>query len=222
MSEKGKVKLYHDDPYMREFEAKVLSIDGNEVVLDRTAFYPEGGGQVGDKGVIGDLKVADTRIVDDHIVHVLEAHPHFRVNDTVKCRIDWDRRYRIMRLHSAAHIMEHFLWQRLGEIKRLGSRVDENKDRADYAYEGRLPTDELRRVEEETNRFLAEGHEVRIQLDPSKPEIRIWSCENMEMPCGGTHVTNTGEIGAIRLRRRNPGRGVERIETSLAEDSQVP
>ena len=212
------MRIYHEEPYLREFEATVLSIEENEVVLDRTAFYPEGGGQARDTGVIGGVRLADTRIRDSVVVHILEAPTSFRIGDSVKCSIDWERRYKIMKLHSSAHIMEHFLWQRLGKMERLGSHVDEKKDRADYAYEGRLPADELRRVEEATNRFLAEGHEVRIHFDPSRPGIRIWSCGPIEMPCGGTHVRNTREIGAIKLRRRNPGKGVERVETALAEE----
>jgi len=217
-SDKLTVKLYREDPYLREFEAEVTSIDGNGVVLDRTAFYPEGGGQEGDTGIVEGVRVTDTRMVDDRIVHILEAPPSFKVGDNVKCQIDWERRHRTMRLHSAAHIMEHFLWQRLGKINRLGSHVDDKKDRADYEYDGKLPPDELKAAEEATNRFLAEGHEIRIRLDPSRPGIRIWSCGDIEMPCGGTHVRNTREIGAIRLRRKNPGRGVERVETALAED----
>jgi len=135
----GTEKLYHGDPYLREFEAEVLGIDGNEVELDRTAFYPEGGGQVGDTGSIGGIRVVDTRIRNDRIVHVLEAPPRFDVGETVGCRIDWERRYRIMRLHSASHVMEYFLFRRLGELRRLGSRVDDRKDSSNYAYEGRLP-----------------------------------------------------------------------------------
>ena len=218
MAEKRTARLYHEDPYLRRFEATALSIEGNEVVLDRTAFYPEGGGQAGDTGIIGGVRVADTQIRDDRVVHILEAPPSFRAGDSVECEIDWERRHRIMRLHSAAHITEHFLYQQLGELERLGSNVDERKDRADYAYEGRLPADGLGRVEEAANRFIAAGHEVRIRIDPSRPGIRVWSCGGIEMPCGGTHVRGAGEIGAIRLRRRNPGRGVERVETSLAED----
>ncbi len=218
MSENSTVKLYDDDPYLKDFKAEVLAIEGKEVVLDRTAFYPEGGGQAADTGVVGGVRVTDTKKMDDRIVHVLEAPPSFKVGDTVECLIDWGRRYRIMRLHSAAHIMEHFLWQQLGKIERLGSHVDDKKDRADYEYEGRLPPDELKATEEATNRFLTEGHEVSIRLDPFTPGLRIWSCGGIEMPCGGTHVRNTREIGTIRLRRRNPGRGAERVETSLAEE----
>lgn len=113
--------------------------------------------------------------------------------------------------------MEHFLWMRLGKIERLGSKVDEKKDRADYAYEGRLPVEELKLVEAATNDFLVEGHDIEILSDPERLGIRIWKCGDIEMPCGGTHVRNTKEIGLVRLKRKNPGRGVERVETSLRE-----
>ncbi len=212
------IKLYYD-AYLKSFRARVLAIEGDRVELDGTAFYPEGGGQVGDTGTVGGVRVLDTQIEDGRIVHILEAPPSFSVGDAVEGEIDWERRYRIMKLHSAAHMMEHFLWLRLGELERVGSLVDDRKDRADYVYDGRLPADDLKRVEEETNRFLAEGHEVSITPDPDEPWIRVWRCGPVEMHCAGTHVRNTSEIGAVRLKRKNPGRGVERVETSLAEIS---
>ena len=208
-------RLYDDDPYLQRFRARVLRVDGNCVALDRSAFYPEGGGQVGDSGVIDGIRVVDTQKDDGTILHILETTPNFSVGDEVDCEIDWERRNRIMRLHSAAHIMEHYLWKQLGHIERLGSYVDEEKDRADYKYEGRLPPEVLKEVEEATNEFLVEGHEIRIDLDPTQPDIRIWRCTEIEMPCGGTHVRNTREIGRIKLKRKNPGRGKERVETSL-------
>lgn len=211
-------KLYDDDPYLREFRARVLRVDGYEVELDRTAFYPEGGGQAGDSGVIGGNRVVDTQKDGGTIIHILEKTPSLSVGDEVGCEIDWERRYRIMRLHSAAHIMERFLWNQLGHLKRLGSYVDEKKDRADYAFEGRLPPEELKRVEEVANDFMVEGHDIRIGTNPAQPGIRIWMCADIEMPCGGTHVRNTEEIGKIRLKRKNPGKGKERVETSLRLD----
>jgi alanyl-tRNA synthetase len=209
------MKLYNSDPYLREFEAKVLSIKNNNVELDKTAFYPEGGGQVGDTGLLNDVKVVNIQIIEERIYHMMDTIPTFSVGNIVKGNLDWERRYKIMKLHSAAHVMEYFLYQELGELDRLGSRVDDVKDRADYVYEGRLPPEALKKVEEATNQFLVERHKIEILLDPSKPGIRIWRCGPMEMLCGGTHVLNTREIGSIKLRRRNPGKGVERVETSL-------
>ncbi|UCD43836.1 MAG: alanyl-tRNA editing protein [Candidatus Bathyarchaeota archaeon] len=210
------IRLFDNDPYLRKFKAKVLEIKENQIELDRTAFYPEGGGQAGDTGKVGGVEVLDTQKDDGRILHVLGAEPPFSVGDEVEAEIDWERRHLVMRLHSTAHIMEHFLWERLGKIERLGSFVDENKDRADYAYEGRLPSEDLKAVEESTNVFLAEGHEIRIDSDPAQPGLRIWRCGPIEIPCGGTHVGNTGEIGSIKLRRKNPGKGKERVETSLS------
>jgi len=209
-------KLFNDDPYMTSFTAKVVRVEGDLVELDQTAFFPEGGGQVGDTGLLGGMRVVDTRKDNGAISHILEAPPVFVVGDDMEGEVDWDRRYRIMKLHSAAHIMEHFLWQRMGMMDRVGSRVDEKKDRADYVYEGRLPAEGLAEAQEDTNAFLAEGHEITIRPDPENPEIRIWCCGPVEMPCGGTHVRSTSEIGAVKLKRKNPGRGVERVETSLA------
>jgi alanyl-tRNA synthetase len=100
-------------------------------------------------------------------------------------------------------------------MKRTGSNVDAKKDRADYAHEGRLDPETLKKVEEDTNKFLSEGHPVTITVD--EQGIRTWRCGPVEMHCAGTHVKNTSEIGEIKLKRKNPGRGEERIETSLKE-----
>jgi Ser-tRNA(Ala) deacylase AlaX len=212
---KHTVKLYYEDMYMKEFDAKVLLIEHNKVTLDKTAFYPEGGGQVGDTGTLNGEPVIDTQIQEDVIIHLMESKPTFPQGDTVKGVLDWERRYNIMKLHSASHMMEYFLWERLGKLERLGSKVDEKKDRADYLYDGRLPTKELKLVEEDTNKFLEEGHEIIIQKDTPSPGRRNWTCGPVEMQCGGIHVLNTKEVGRIRLKRKNPGRGTERIETSL-------
>lgn len=208
-------KLYDDDPYLVKFEAEVLSVEGNRVVLDQTVFYPEGGGQAGDTGTVGNVRVVDTQIDGDTIIHLTEFEPSFSVGDVVEGAIDWERRYKIMKHHSAAHIMEHFLWKRFGKLERLGSFVDDQKDRADYSYDGRLPPEELKLVEDNTNAFLAEGREINIDSEPLQPEIRVWRCGPIEMHCAGTHVKNTNEIGPVKLKRKNPGRGKERIETSI-------
>ncbi len=209
------VKLFNDDFYLTTFKGKVVSIDGNIVELNQTGFYPEGGGQIGDIGVLGGMRVIDTGKKNETIHHILETPPVFKVGDYVDCEIDWNHRYRIMKLHSASHLMEYFLWQSIGMMDRVGSRVDEKKDRTDYVYEGRLPAEGLAKSQKDTNAFLAEGHDITISPDPQSPKIRIWQCGPVRMPCGGTHVKNTLEIGVIKLKRKNPGRGVERVETFL-------
>jgi len=210
------IRLYDKDPYLREFDGKVVSIVDNAVELDQTAFYAEAGGQSGDTGTLNGETVVYTRYLEDgKHVHIMEKPPSFKVGDTVHGVINWERRYRIMKLHSASHIMEYFLWKHFGHMKRMGSFVDESKDRSDYKYEERLDPELLKRVEEDTNRFLAEGHPIIITVD--EKGIRNWRCGPVEMHCAGTHVRNTKEIGLIKLKRKNPGRGKERVETSLKE-----
>jgi alanyl-tRNA synthetase len=209
------VRLYDKDHYLREFDAKVIAVNGNHVELDKTAFYAESGGQSGDTGTLNDENVVYTKNVDERHVHVMENEPCFKVDETVHGVIDWDRRYRIMKLHSASHMMEYFLWKHFGYMKRTGSNVDDKKDRADYLHEERLDPETLKKVETDTNNFLVEGHPVSITVDSEG--IRTWRCGPVEMHCAGTHVKNSDEIGLIQLKRKNPGRGEERVETSLKE-----
>ena len=208
-------KLYNRDHYQQEFDAKVISIEDNLVELDQTVFFPESGGQSGDTGTLNGETVVYTKYVDDKIVHVMENEPKFSVGETVHGVLDWDRRYRIMKLHSASHMMEYYLWKHFGYMKRTGSNVDDKKDRADYEHEDRLDPETLKKVEDDTNKFLTEGHPVTITEDDQG--IRTWRCGPVEMHCAGTHVKNTSEIGLIKLKRKNPGRGEERVETSLRE-----
>jgi len=212
-------KLYNIDAYIKRFEATVIGFNDEGVILDRTAFYPEGGGQAGDTGFIKGFRIRDTRLIEGEIVHILEERSTLNVGELVEGEIDWERRYNIMRLHSASHIMEFFLYKTFGTLRRTGSYVNEVKDRADYEYDGKMSVEGLKIVETETNRFISESHPIVIYLDPSNANLRIWKCSWMEMPCGGTHVKNTSEIGPIRLKRKNPGRGVERVETYLVEPS---
>jgi len=110
-------KLFWQDAYLKEFNAKVLEIRGKEVVLDKTAFYARSGGQPGDTGEINGIKVVDTYYDSNgNIVHLLEREPNFKVNDIVHGKIDWERRHKIMRLHTAAHIISAVLVKAFGDI----------------------------------------------------------------------------------------------------------
>lgn len=222
-------KLFYVDPYQKEFEAKVLEVADNKVVLDQTCFYPEGGGQAGDIGEINGARIMDTikegaemiEVGDQRIpaggtiYHILESMPDFSVGDIVKATIDWDRRYRTMRLHSAGHIMEHFLYQVFGEMKRFGSKVDHKKDRGDYETQDKLDPEKLSKVQELCNDFISKNHDIKTWPSEENENIRVWRCADIEMYCGGTHVRNTEEIGKIRLKRDSKGACKERVETYL-------
>lgn len=206
-------RLYDEDHYLAEFDAKVSEIDGLNVVLDQTVFYAKSGGQAGDQGTINGEAVVDTILIDGKHIHVMAEEPFFSVDDSVHGAIDWDRRYRIMKIHSTSHVMEYFFYKNFGVLERLGSNVDDKKDRSDYRTDDRLDPEKLKKTEGKINAFLAEGHEITIEVADNG--IRTWKCGPIGDHCGGTHVKNTSEIGMIKLKRKNPGRGKERVETSL-------
>lgn len=211
-------KLYIQDPYIKEFTAIVKKINGNNIILDKTAFYPESGGQVGDTGYINETRVIDTQYDLDrkNIVHIIEGSPSFKEGEIVKCRLDWDRRYRIMKLHAASHIMEYFLFKLCGKLKLVGTHVNEKHDSSTYESD-RLDEEKLQRLNDLVNDFISKGYEIERWEDPNKPGWMYWKADGIEIPCGGTHPKNTREIGKVLIKQKSGGRGKIKILTSLVE-----
>ncbi len=210
-------KLFWKDPYMREFEARVISIDGANVVLDKTCFYPRGGGQVGDIGEINGIKVLNTtKDESENILHALERAPDFGVGVVVRGKIDWDKRYSTMKLHSSAHIVYYLMREVFGEECTIASPgiVDEKKDRSDYLFNTPLDREKLALVEKKANEIIQEAREIRTWDEEGK---RYWEMIPFpRMMCAGTHVRNSSEIGNVAVARgKKPGAGKERIEISL-------
>ena len=132
----GTLRLYWLDPFIYRFKARVESIFGRDVVLDGTYFYPQGGGQIYDTGTISDIKVVGVRREGDLILHTLESEPSFTVGSEVECLLDWDRRYRIMRLHSAAHLLYYAMQEEFGGECRPASpglTDDKNREKTTYS-----------------------------------------------------------------------------------------
>lgn len=230
--------LFRDDAYLREATARVTAIDERGVTLDRTIFYPLGGGQQGDTGVIvranGErIAVTDTRKGEspDSVVHVVGAGSPLAVGDEVSLAIDWDRRYALMRLHTALHVMSCVVVAPV-----TGGNIAPDKARLDFDIDMSLL--DAGRIERETNALIARNIETETvwisdaELD-ARPElvktmsvapprgagkVRLVKIPGIDLqPCGGTHVRNIGEIGAIRvLKIRSEGRRNRRVEIALA------
>lgn len=207
-------RLFYQDPYMKEAEAKVEEINGKEVILDKTLFFSFSGGQASDNGEINGIKIEDVKKQDNKIVHVLEKEPDFKVGDTVKLKLNWERRYNLMKLHSAAHLIYYPFVKHLGKPKISGSNINEDKARIDFMYDSPL-TEKIPLIEKEANEVISKRLDIETKPDKKEPEKRWWKCEQWKMPCGGTHVKNTSEIGKIKLKRKNIGKGKERIEIIL-------
>jgi misacylated tRNA(Ala) deacylase len=228
--------LYATDAYLRGFDAQVVEItpDG-AVVLDRTAFYPTGGGQPHDRGTLtwdsGSAAVSEVRKQGDLVLHRLEGEPP-PPGTPVHGEIDWDRRYALMRHHTALHSMSGVIFQLFGSTV-TGGQMYPDRARMDFEMPD-LSAERLRKIEDRTNELLLEGHPVSVRFLPraeafqipdlirtrvnllpeSVDPIRVINIEGIDQQAdGGTHVANTREVGRVRIvRSENKGKSNKRIE----------
>ena len=217
-------KLYYTNQYLREFDGNVIGVYKNFIITDQTVFYPEGGGQLGDKGFIitstGEkYSVIDTQKVSDVILHILDREAKINVGEKVHGEIDWQRRYRLMRHHTATHVILAAAKKLLGDhIWQAGAEKTPEKARLDITHYKMLSKEEIRKIEDmanfvindrrpvnafEMNRTEAEtkfGVSIYEGGVPNKASIRLLEIKDWDVEsCGGTHVSNTSEIGAIKI-----------------------
>jgi misacylated tRNA(Ala) deacylase len=230
--------LFRDDAYLRTATARVTGVGEHGIELDRTLFYPQGGGQAGDHGTLlrdsGEpVAVADTLKGDgpDRIVHVLApGSPLLQVGETVSLELDWPRRYRLMRLHTALHLLSCVITAPV-----TGGNIVPDKARLDFDIE--LSQLNAERIARETNALIAGSvatesvwitateleaqpelvKTMSVQPPRGSGRLRLLRIPGIDLqPCGGTHVANIAEIGGIRvLRIRSEGKHNKRVEIAL-------
>lgn len=235
--------LYYEDPYLKVFEAEVLKVIDLEgfsyVVLDRTCFFPEGGGQPGDEGYLfgssSRLKVVDTQVVDDVIVHISVPNGKgIKEGDSVRGSIIWDLRYERMKQHTGSHVLFSAIKRvlRLDRLVYMGVEIKEDASRIDISYGKAIPGSKLREIESLSNEVCLENREVKTwfttrdeaertygerlgitEITPSGV-VRVVEVGDWDVAlCSGTHVKSTNEIGLIHIIDRfRLKKGVERIE----------
>jgi alanyl-tRNA synthetase len=202
-------RLFWQDPYVKQFKTSVQEIGDRYVVLEESCFYPESGGQVGDTGFINSSRVIDTKLVNDDIHHMLVEAPPFSIEQEVECKIDWDKRYNIMKLHSAAHLAYYAFVDLYGKPKVIGSHVADTESRVDLQY---FDPFDVEKVGKRLNEIISRNLEIKMWTKPSDPNFRYWKVGAYpEMPCGGTHVRNTQEIGPVSIRKKSLGKQGMRI-----------
>ena len=206
-------KLYYDSAYIKEFEAQVLSCQegkkGWEITLSATAFYPEGGGQPADTGILGNVRVTDVHEKDGQVVHYTDGP--LPVGEMVRGVIDWDRRFQHMQEHSGEHLVSGLIHQRFG-YDNVGFHM--GTDEVTIDFNGTLEWADLMAIEEKANGMIWENLEIsavypeKDELDAmeyrSKKEltgaVRIVSIPGGDVcACCGTHVERTGEIGLVKF-----------------------
>ncbi len=233
-------EVFRDDTYARTCEAAVTAVAGDGIRLDRTVFYPTGGGQAGDSGLLRTLdgrEITITEAVKDRasgdIVHLAAPGTDLPVpGDKVNVEIDWRRRHRLMRMHTCLHLLCAVV-----EGGVTGGSVSEAKGRLDFDLPDR--TLDKQYIGAEIDRLIAEDHPVEarwisddeltahpelVRTMSVKPplglgRVRVIDIEGVDLqPCGGTHVRTTGEIGKVRMGKiENKGRHNRRVNVLFVE-----
>ena len=210
-------KFFWDNPYLTELDTRVVSVQDDEVTLAETIFYAFSGAQESDSGTIGNKPVILARKDGPDIIYTLPANHTLNVGDVVKVAIDWDRRYRLMRLHFAAEIVLELASQNLPGIKKIGAHIAADKARIDFDWGLNIST-AFPLLMDKANAIIAANHPIMSAFSDESQQRRYWEIEGFaHVPCGGTHLRNTGDVGQIALKRKNVGKAKERIEIVLLE-----
>ncbi|MBN1389166.1 MAG: alanyl-tRNA editing protein [Candidatus Thermoplasmatota archaeon] len=233
-----------NDCYIRDFDAMVVSVEDAEekvIILDRTAFYPLGGGQPNDRGTMrwigGSCSVVNV-IKKNRIRHVVEGNLP-EVGTPVIGELDWELRYAHMRMHTAQHLLSSVMWKRYN-APTVGNQIHADRSHIDFGTDD-IDMDELKNVEREVNELISRSEEVRVRTLPREEIERKVETERVDLsrlpafvkdlrtvfigeegeidicPCAGTHVRNISELGSMEiLKRRSKGAGKLRVEYRLS------
>ena len=231
--------LCYQDSYLKTFDATVTAVTNRGVVLDRTAFYPGGGGQPADSGTLAadgvDYAVKRIRRNSGQYVHEIDGDERPEVGAQISGAVDWDRRYQLMRTHTALHILCGVVWRDYG-AQVTGGNMEPLKARMDFELES-MSSDFAERVDELINGEVAAERDIHVSvlpreeafkipdlirtkinlLPPQIAEVRIIDIEGLDLQAdGGTHVANTREVGRIHVvGHESKGRINKRLRISV-------
>ncbi len=231
--------LYMKDCYLKEFEAKVVNAEGKNVELDKTAFYPNSGGQLEDHGKLikdnEEYKVVFVKKDKGRIIHEVDRDG-LKTGDIIKGIIDWERRYLFMRYHTASHVLSGIVNKETG-AEITGNQINEDKARIDFNLEN-FDREQIKEFEEESNKIINESHEVELKFLPREEALKIPAIVKLAMglpesiktirvvdikdfdqqACAGTHLKNTSEIKGIGIiNAENKGKNNRRIYFKLKD-----
>ena len=236
-----------DSGYYTDFNAVVTSIDGDQVSLDRTLFYPLGGGQNWDVGTLegpnGAITVHEVRGRGE-ILHKLDLNHQLDIGDEVKGAIDWKRRHAHMRMHTAQHLVSGVVYEAFNGARTVGNQIHDDRSRIDFNPIS-FSEEMLEEVTQQVNDLIDRDYqvtdstmtrqEVNAEMPPERTnmdllpssvkELRVVKIgDNLDLcPCAGTHVQQLGEIGHIEITgKKSKGKGTQRITYELQNPKQIP
>ena len=210
-------KVFWDDPYCTTLDTHITAIDGDVVTVAGTIFYALSGGQESDAGTLAGHTVLQARKDGHEIFYTLPAGHGLVVNDAVAMKIDWTRRYRLMRLHFAAELVLELTCKALGTVEKIGAHISQDKARIDFDWPQNI-SPLFPQLTAEAQVIIDADTSITSAFSDEANERRYWEVAGLaRVPCGGTHLKRTGEVGKLSLKRKNVGRGKERIEIYLTD-----
>ncbi|PLX42760.1 MAG: alanyl-tRNA editing protein [Deltaproteobacteria bacterium] len=205
-------KLFWSAPYLDILSTTVSSVKDDLVTLQETIFYAFSGGQESDSGTIGGYPVVEAMKEGMEILYRLPKEHELKAGDKVEVKIDWDRRYRLMRLHFAAELVLELAYRKLEGVEKIGAHISSDKARLDFMWPESLKPllPELASLAQD---IVDKDIEITSAFSDEENQLRYWEVPGFAtVPCGGTHLKSTGEVGRISLKRNNLGKSKERID----------
>lgn len=210
-------KMFWEEPYLSEIEARIRSIKGSVITVDKTIAYAFTGGQQSDSGKIGEFDIQDARKEGLEIYYTIAPEHTLKIDDTVIMVIDWTKRYRLMRLHFAAELLLELVYQNFNQPQKIGANITEDKARVDFYWNGNI-SDIFPFLYNRLSEMVEKDMDILSNFSNEESERRYWEIAGFaKVECGGTHLKKTGEVGSLKLKRVNPGGGKERIEIYLLD-----
>lgn len=211
-------KVFWDNPYQDTLVTHVASVDGNKVLFEATIAYSFAGGQESDNAQVNGTPVIDSLREGNLIYYTLPEGHGLSAGDEVTMVIDWPRRHRLMRLHFAAELILEIVTQKWG-FEKVGAHIAESKARIDFISDKNISTI-FDIVLADYNEIIKRNVPIQTGYSDIQTQRRFWKIDGFaQVPCGGTHVKTTGEVGYITLKREHPGKSIERIEIRLTDNS---
>lgn len=209
-------KIFWDNPYKTTLTTRVAAVDGARVLFEETIAFSFSGGQESDQGYVNNYPILNSEKVGNLIYYTFEPEYGLSLGDEVIMKIDWSRRYKLMRLHFAAEVILELITKKL-DLKNIGAHIADTKARIDFVYDQNIA-----HIFEETltqnNDIIKQDLPIVTGFSDIEKQRRFWEIEGFsKVPCGGTHVRSTSEVGYISLKRANIGGGKERVEIKLKE-----
>ena len=205
--------IYYENQYKKDIEAKVVKVEGNKVLLDRTIFIPQTNTEPGDFGKINNMQIAGSKKEGNDVWHIIPKQIPFKVGDKVKLELDWYKRLLAMRLHSALHLLAGPFDKNFGK-RAVAGAVKGNQ--AYLIFKEEVPDEIINKSLEQANKDIEKGIGIKSYWDEKREGFR-WTQigDYFPIPDGGLHVKNTKEIGKIKLVSKELEQGKQKMIISI-------